>query len=90
MTPRAKHTGIDGIAADENGTPILKASVTAPPEGGKANVALMALLAKQWRLPKTSLSIDSGAGARRKTVLIAGDGEALLKRLEERIRSKNV
>jgi uncharacterized protein (TIGR00251 family) len=86
LTPGAKKSRISGVAADGKGKSELKASVTAPPEGGKANGALLKLLAKAWRLPKTSLSIISGAGSRHKTVLIEGDGEVLLQRLEEWIR----
>jgi len=90
LTPGARHARILGVATDEKGNSVIRASVTALPESGKANMALIALLAKGWRLPKTSLSIVSGTGARHKTVLIAGDGEGLVKWLEERIRSKNV
>tara|TARA_B100000315_G_C14291178_1_gene457440 strand:+ start:237 stop:575 length:339 start_codon:yes stop_codon:yes gene_type:complete len=90
LTPGARHTRIFGVATDEKGNSVIRASVTAPPESGKANVALIALLAKGWRLPKTSFSIISGTGTRHKTVLIAGNGESLVQWLEERIRSKNV
>ena len=83
LTPGAGKTCISGIAADEKENLDLKASVTASPEGGKANMALIKLLAKVWRLPKTNLSIILGAASRRKTVLIAGGGEALRGRLEE-------
>lgn len=57
--------------------------VTAPPESGKANAALLKLLAKAWKLPKTSLSVISGATARRKVVHIAGDPATLLTRLKD-------
>ncbi|MBL6934997.1 MAG: DUF167 domain-containing protein [Alphaproteobacteria bacterium] len=90
LTPGAKKACISGLAADGKGHPVVTARVTEPPEGGKANGALLKLLAKQWRIPKTSLSIVSGASSRRKTVLIEGDGEVLLQRLQEWIRSKNV
>jgi len=83
LTPGAGKACILGIAADEKGNLGLKASVTASPEGGKANTALIKLLAKVWRLPKTNLSIISGAASRRKRALIAGGGEALRGRLEE-------
>jgi len=83
LTPGVGKTCISGIVADEKGNLGLKASVTTPSESGKANTALIKLLAKAWRLPKTSLSIVSGAASRSKTVLIAGGGEALRGRLEE-------
>ncbi len=55
----------------------LKARVTAVPEGGKANAALIALLAKTWRLPKATFEIVSGRSDRNKTLLIAGDPASL-------------
>jgi uncharacterized protein YggU (UPF0235/DUF167 family) len=51
--------------------------VTAAPEDGKANAALLRLLAKTWRLPRTALAVTGGATSRLKTVTIRGDGQAL-------------
>ncbi len=42
---------------------------------------MITLLAKAWRLPKTSMAITAGATARRKTLLVTGDGKALVARL---------
>lgn len=81
VTPKASANRIKGIAADAEGAAVLTVAVTAAPEGGKANAALIRLLAKAWKMPKTSLSVASGAGSRRKVVHIAGDPEELLARL---------
>ena len=54
-----------------------QASVKAPPVDGKANAALIALLAREWRLPKTSLSLESGATQRLKRIHIKGEPVAL-------------
>jgi len=81
LTPKAAANRIDGIRAGADGAPVLKASVTAVPEGGKANAALLKMLAKTFGLPKTSLSITSGATDRNKTLLIAGDPARLMDRL---------
>ena len=83
LTPRARADRIEGLAADAEGEPVLKAAVTAPPEKGKANAALVALLAKAWRLPKSAIAISAGASGRRKSVAIAGDPQELLKRLTD-------
>jgi uncharacterized protein len=48
-------------------------AISAPPEGGKANEAVIALLAKTWRIPKSRISIVTGATARTKVVEIAGE-----------------
>lgn len=83
LNPKAAGNRIDGRHADGDGRPVLKARVTASPQGGKANAALIRLLAREWGLPKSLLTITAGASARRKTLLIEGDGKALLKQLNE-------
>lgn len=72
-----------GIERDAAGAAYIKATVTAPAEGGKANAALLKLLAKTWKLPKTSLSIASGATSRHKVVHIAGQPADLSDALEK-------
>ena len=81
LTPKASNNRIGGMVADADGGVALKAGVTAPPEGGKANKALIGMLAKSWRLPKTSISVQSGAAHRQKTLFIEGDTKSLLERL---------
>ena len=81
LTPKAARNAIGGTVADAQGIPALKATVTAPPEGGKANKALIGMLAKSWRVAKTSISVKSGATNRQKTLLVEGDTEMLMKKL---------
>jgi uncharacterized protein YggU (UPF0235/DUF167 family) len=81
LTPRGRGDRIDGTARLADGTPILKASVGAPPEDGRANEALLRLLAAEWSLPRRDLTIVAGAKSRNKSVHIAGDPAALLARL---------
>jgi len=59
----------------------LKARVSAPPEDGKANASLLALLAAELHIPKARLTIASGATARLTTVVATGDATALAARL---------
>ena len=82
VSPRAARERIDGLVED-GGEMRLKLAVSAPPVGGKANAAVIALLAKAWSVPKSRLSITVGANARRKTVFVAGDAAALGPRLED-------
>jgi hypothetical protein len=49
-----------------------KVRVAAAPEGGKANEAVLDLLADRLALPRRSLSIVSGHTAREKVVLMEG------------------
>lgn len=81
LTPKASADRIQGIVDEPDGTTAVKVQVTAVPEGGKANAALLKLLAKTWKLPKTSLTIVSGATSRRKVVRIAGEPGDLMRRL---------
>lgn len=83
LTPKASRDRIDGLAPEADGSRVLKAAVTAVPEDGKANAALIKLLAKQWKLPKTSIDVIAGATDRRKTLLISGNAAELRHRLEQ-------
>jgi uncharacterized protein len=73
LQPRASRAGIDGIGLDAGGSPFLRVRVTAPPEGGKANRALVKLLAKALHLPPSALQVVGGLKDRNKTVAVAGD-----------------
>ncbi|MDP2897736.1 MAG: DUF167 domain-containing protein [bacterium] len=50
----------------------LKVSVTAAPEKGKANAAVIALLSEKLAVPKSSIEIVRGETSRLKTVRIRG------------------
>jgi len=65
VQPRARRTAL----SCESGA--LKAAVTAPAEGGKANAAVIELLAREWRIAKSTMEVVRGAKARRKVVAIA-------------------
>ncbi len=82
LTPKASANRIEGVAAAADGSAVLRARVTAAPESGKANAALIKMLAKTWNLPKSSLTIAGGAKDRRKLVHVAGETAALTARLE--------
>lgn len=77
LNPNASANRIQGSMRDAAGTVSLRAMVTAIPEKGKANAALIKLLSKAWSLPKTSLSVISGQTDRNKVVHIAGNPNKL-------------
>lgn len=58
---------IVGALGDE-----LKIAVSKPPEGGAANKAVLALLAKALGVPKTQISLISGQANPHKQVAIRG------------------
>ena len=73
LTPKSSADRIDGISQDADGTPHLRAKVTAVPEKGKANAALAKLLSKKLGLPKSAITIIAGEQSRQKTVHLQGD-----------------
>jgi uncharacterized protein (TIGR00251 family) len=81
LQPGAARDSIDGLAAGADGVRRLTARVRAVPEKGKANAALVKLLAKTWRLPPSTIVVASGATGRNKIVEIEG-GPDLLARLQ--------
>ena len=46
MTPKASAVGVNGIVSEADGGTRIKISVAAVPENGKANAALIKLLAR--------------------------------------------
>jgi uncharacterized protein len=70
VSPGARRTEIAGRHGDG-----WKVRVAAPPEGGRANEAVLALLAKRLELPRRAVSMVSGHAAREKVVEIVGIGQ---------------
>ena len=61
---------------------VLRVKVVAPPQAGKANAAVIALLARHLGVPRRRLKIIRGASSRDKVVEVAGLGQQeLLARL---------
>jgi len=81
VTPKAKHAGIGGWQAEADGNLAVKVAVTAAPADGKANAAVIALLAKEWGVAKTAISVVAGATDRRKLVEIRGSTAELTARI---------
>jgi hypothetical protein len=65
--PRAKKNAITGEVGDA-----LKLALTAPPVEGKANEACIEFFANLLKVPRSSVTIASGASSRNKVVRIAG------------------
>ena len=83
VTPKAARRRIGAATTEADGAVVLKVAVTDAPERGKANAAVIALLAKAWGVPKSTISVTAGAGTRRKTLHVAGDSGALMDKLEQ-------
>jgi uncharacterized protein (TIGR00251 family) len=65
VTPNSREEKVIG---EEEG--VLKVKVRAFPEDGKANAALIEVLAKHYNLPKRCIIIQSGHTSRMKQVII--------------------
>jgi uncharacterized protein len=85
LVPQAKADGLVAIAATAEGRRVLKATVTAPPEAGRANEALLRLLARAWHIPRRDLSIIQGLTSRNKAVRVVGDPHELLEKITPEI-----
>jgi uncharacterized protein (TIGR00251 family) len=82
LTPNGGRDAFDGVEVSADGQSHLKARVTAVPEQGKANKALVALLSKSLKVPKSTITIVSGETSRQKIIRIEGDPEDLNSRLD--------
>ena len=74
VIPRAREDRVVGLVGNR-----LKVRLQAPPVSGKANKALLKLLARQLALPARNLTLVSGATARDKGVRVAGSTAADVK-----------
>lgn len=68
VAPRSSRDRIAGFMADG----ALKVNVTAPAVENRANEALVVLLARELKVPRSGIRIRQGQGSRRKLVEIAG------------------
>jgi uncharacterized protein len=75
VAPGATRAGIVGRHGEA-----WKVRVTAAPEGGRANDAVVRLLADTLSLPREAVTLVSGHGARDKIVELAGIGPSQIER----------
>jgi len=78
VQPGAGKEGVVGVHGDA-----LKLRVVAPPESGRANEAVLSLLARRLGVDRSALRITAGETSRRKRVKISGMESA---GLEKRLR----
>jgi uncharacterized protein YggU (UPF0235/DUF167 family) len=72
-TPRAGRDGICGIVLDAAGAVWLVVKVTAPPDGGRANDAVLRLLARVLGVPVGACRLAAGVASRWKRVRVLGE-----------------
>jgi uncharacterized protein len=84
LTPKGGRDAIDGAATLADGTRVLLARVRVAPEDGKANEALLRLIADKAGVPASRARLLAGAKSRLKQVAISGDPATLIAKLEQR------
>lgn len=75
VTPRGARDAIDGFGDDG----VLRVRVAAAPADGKANDAVVRLIAKAAGVPPSRVQVSAGASARIKTIAVEGVSEAELR-----------
>jgi uncharacterized protein (TIGR00251 family) len=79
LLPKSSRNQIVGREDD-----LFKVKVTAPPVEGRANKALIDLLAKKISVPKSHIEIISGKSSRIKSIRIDGvSKEEIIRKVEE-------
>lgn len=81
-SPGAKTNAIAGLWRGAEGEVRLSVKVTAAPDKGKANAAILALLAKALGLPKSALQVAAGDASRLKTIDIRAEKAGLAAALD--------
>lgn len=81
VTPNASADRIEGTEQRDDGSAVLRVRVTAVPDKGKANAAVIALLAKALGVPKSAVTVVAGETARLKTLHVSGDPASLVQAL---------
>jgi uncharacterized protein (TIGR00251 family) len=82
LTPRSAKEGIGGIWRDAKEATWLCASVRAVPEKGRANAALIKLLAKALDCPPSAISMEAGDISRLKRVRISDSSVMITQKLQ--------
>lgn len=88
LTPKSSRDALEQPETLSDGRTVLKARVRAVPEDGKANEALLRLVAKSLGIPARAVSLESGATSRLKVLHLTGDEAALMQALERATASK--
>lgn len=81
LTPKGGRDRVEGWIAGADGAALLKVRVSAPPEDGKANAALLRVLADWLDVPLSALRIAGGHTARIKRIALDSDRDGLAEKL---------
>lgn len=77
VTPRSGRDAILGLKTDDAGKTEVHVCVTAPPDGGKATKAVVALIAKALSCPKSKVEVVRGMTSRHKLLAVPFDASVV-------------
>ncbi len=77
VTPRAGRDEVTGVRSDASGSDEVCVRVSAAPDGGKANKAVCKTVAAAIGIPKTAVSVASGATSRHKRLAVDTDEQSV-------------
>ena len=80
VTPRGGRDAVDGWTRDDAGRPVLKVRVAAAAADGKANAAVIGLIAKALGVAPSSLRLVRGQSARLKQIDLGEADSAAVER----------
>ena len=82
VTPNAHVDAVEGVESRADGKQVLRLRVRAVPDKGRANQAVIALLAERLDVARSAIALAAGETARFKSLRIEGEAGALAVRLE--------
>lgn len=77
VTPKSSRDEVTGLHTAADGAVSLAVKVTAAPDKGRANKAVIETLARASGLPKSAFELVSGGTDRNKTLLVTGNPAGL-------------
>ena len=77
VTPKASRDAVTGLHTAADGAVSLAVRVTAPPDKGKANRAVIEVIASAAGIARSNLSLVAGETDRNKTLLVTGNQAAI-------------
>lgn len=83
VTPRGSANKIQSIERDLFEDRVIKVMVTAIPDKGEANKAVIEVLSKHLRIPKSAFRIVAGKTSRVKIISVDSEEAGVWKKLEE-------
>jgi uncharacterized protein YggU (UPF0235/DUF167 family) len=85
LTPRGGRDAIDGMERLADGHSVVRVRVRAAPSEGKANEALIRLIARAAGAAPRDVALAGGATGRVKRLVISGDGPTIVAALEKAV-----